>query len=78
MQRLIPSRAGSSHCIEDGQKLAHARDDGHLLGFAGIDQARLKAIDHRIEANGRQCRHVKSPAHLRAATKNCTHTALLT
>jgi hypothetical protein len=69
MQCLIPSRACSDHRIGDGQKLAQASDDSHLLGVALSDQPRIKVLDHRIEANGRQRRHLKRPAHLRAATK---------
>src|SRR5258708_5602022 len=41
----VPHRLVSQHCVEDGQQLAHAGDDGHLLGLAGRDQAAVENLD---------------------------------
>src|ERR1019366_6949634 len=55
MFRGIPSGLVSENRIEDGQQLAHARDDGDLLRLAGGDQAAVENLDHRVVVNGRAC-----------------------
>ena len=60
------------HCVEDGQELAHASREGHLLRFAGRDQAVVEGLDHRVVASGDESGHVQSSPNLRPATPDRT------
>ncbi len=61
-QRLIPE-----HGVEDRQQLAHAGDDGHLLGLARGDQTVVESLDHRVESGRAQRGHVDHGAHIAAS-----------
>ena len=54
MKRFIPWFVGSHHRVENGQKLAHASDQGKLLGFSGGEQALVEGaitLLKRVAAN---------------------------
>src|SRR5512144_964089 len=70
MKGIVPGFSGSDHGVEDGQELAHASDDGDLLGFAGENQAIVESADHRVEADGGQCRHVEAASDLSAPAED--------
>jgi len=78
MKRIVPGFTGSNHGVEDSQELAHAGDDGNLLGFACSDEAVVELLDDGIESDGRERCHVESAAHLPASSENgalATHLA---
>ena len=48
----IPGGFISEHGVEDRQELAHASDDGHLLGLSRLHQALVEELEHGVVANG--------------------------
>src|SRR5215217_7248172 len=54
--------------IQDGEQLAHAGDEGHLLlGLAGCQQPLIELTDGRIETGSHQSTHVQSRPHPRSS-----------
>jgi len=70
MKRIVPGFTGSDHGVEDSQELAHAGDDGDLLGFAGGDEAVVELLDDGIESDGRERCHVESASHPPASAED--------
>ena len=56
--------------VKDQEKLAHAGTKGNLWRFAGSTQTFIEGTDHRVEADSRDRRHVKSLAHISATSGN--------
>lgn len=56
------------HGVENGEQLAHAGDDGDLLGFTAVHQALVVSADHGVVARGDDGCHIQGMAHLGAAT----------
>src|SRR5215217_9724365 len=54
--------------IQDGEQLAHAGDEGHLLlGLAGCQQPLIELTNGRIETGTHQSTHVQSRPHPRSS-----------
>src|SRR4026209_1709266 len=67
---LIPTTMGSDHGIEDDQNFAHARDDGHLGGFARGTQALVELANWDIGADGGDGHHVQRRTYLATSAKD--------
>ena len=48
------------HGVKDGQQLAHAGDERHFLGLAGLEQALVTGAQDRVEPHCRHRRHIES------------------
>src|SRR5215207_8594087 len=53
--------------IQDGEQLALAGDEGHLLGLAGCQQPLIELTDGWIETGSHQSTHVQSRPHPRSS-----------
>src|SRR5215213_8421222 len=53
--------------IQDGEQLALAGDEGHLLGLAGCQQPLIELTNGRIETGSHQSTHVQSRPHPRSS-----------
>src|SRR5215203_526566 len=73
----IPEFVFTDHDINDGQKFAHAGNNGNLLEFVLSEESLIERLEHRIEANRSQGSHIELAAHLGAATPDVARTTLL-
>ena len=73
----IPEFVFTDHDINDGQKFAHAGNNGNLLEFVLSEEPLIERLEHRIEASRRQGSHIELAAHLGAATPDVPGTTLL-
>ena len=64
---LMPGCPMFEHGIDDGQQLAHAGSQGHLLGFAGGAQAQIEDANRRIEAGRHDRAHIENGTDLCAS-----------
>ena len=58
------------HRIQDGQELAHAGSQSHLLGLARPTKPLVKGLDDRVIPAGRQGTHIESSSDPGASAPN--------
>src|SRR5512139_1078766 len=59
----IPRGLVTDDGVEDGEKLAHASDDGDLFRFASSDEPLVGRADHRVGTECADGGHVKHGAN---------------
>ena len=72
--QLLPSGAVLHHRVENRERLAHARDQGHLVGFPGCPEALIELADHRIRLPCGKGGHVQGRPDGRAAVSQVQST----
>jgi len=65
-----PGFAIAQDGIEDGEQLAHRRDEGEASGFAGIAQTAVEALERRVVPDRDQAGHVERRPDFAAAASD--------